>query len=41
MTNITRAFFFFWDRGMRVPADLAARLLEDGIDVEAYEQKYT
>lgn len=40
MTNLTRAFVFFWDHGMRVPADLAARLLEEGIDVEAHEAKY-
>jgi len=40
MKNITRAFLFYWDKGERVPADLAAALLEDGIDVEAYERKY-
>lgn len=40
MTNLTKAYLFFWDRGMRVPADLAAKLLEDGYDVEAIEAKY-
>jgi len=30
MTNLTRAYLYFWDKGRRVPADLAARLLEEG-----------
>lgn len=40
MTNLTKAFLFYWDKGQRVPADLAAALLEEGIDVEALEAKH-
>lgn len=40
MTNLTRAYLFYWDKGYRVPADLAARLLEEGYDVEALEAKH-
>lgn len=40
MTNLTRAYLYYWDKGRRVPADLAARLLEEGYDVEALEAKY-
>lgn len=32
---LTLAYLHYWDRGMRVPADIAARLIEDGYDVEA------
>lgn len=35
MSDMTRAYLFFWDKGRRVPADLAARLIEQGHDVEA------
>ena len=40
MKLITRAFLHYWDKGLRVPADLAARLLEEGYDVEALEERY-
>lgn len=39
MNDLTRAYHFFWDKGRRVPADLAARLIEQGIDVESIEEK--
>ncbi|MCX4025653.1 hypothetical protein H0A36_28290 [Endozoicomonas sp. SM1973] len=39
MTNLTRAYLHFWDHGKTLPLDLAARLVEDGYDVEALEQK--
>lgn len=39
MDDLTRAYHFFWDKGRRVPADLAARLIERGIDVEFIEAK--
>lgn len=32
---LTQAYLHYWDKGRRVPADLAARLLEEGYDVEA------
>lgn len=32
---LTSAYLHYWDKGMRVPADIAARLIEDGYDVEA------
>jgi hypothetical protein len=31
MQPITRAHLFFWDKGLRVPADLAAILLSEGL----------
>lgn len=40
MSDIDRAYAHFWEKGRRVPADLAARLIEQGIDVEALEDKY-
>lgn len=41
MDLLTKAFLFFWDKGQRVPADLAALLIEEGHDVEALEHQYT
>lgn len=32
---LTQAYLHYWDKDMRVPADIAARLIEDGYDVEA------
>lgn len=32
---LTQAYLHYWDKGQRVPADLAARLIEEGHDVEA------
>lgn len=34
MQPLTRAHLFFWDKGLRVPADLAAILLSEGYDIE-------
>lgn len=31
---LTLAFLHYWDKGARVPADVAARLIEQGYDVE-------
>lgn len=31
---LTLAYFHWWDKGDRVPADIAARLIEEGYDVE-------
>lgn len=39
LDDLSRAYHFFWDKGRRVPADLAARLIERGIDVEFIEAK--
>lgn len=32
---LTQAYLHYWDKGMRVPADIAARLIEEGYDFEA------
>lgn len=40
-SSLTQAYLHFWDHGLRVPADLAALLIEEGIDVEALEARYT
>lgn len=29
---LTLAYLHYWDKGMRVPADIAARLIEEGYD---------
>lgn len=31
---LTLAYLHWWDKGTRVPADIAARLIEEGYDVE-------
>ena len=31
---------FYWESGYRLPVDIAARLLEEGLDVEALESKH-
>lgn len=38
---LTLAYLHWWDKGQRVPADIAARLIEEGYDVEALEQTHT
>jgi len=38
---LTLAFLHYWDKGQRVPADMAARLIEQGYDVEALELRHT
>jgi hypothetical protein len=40
-TYLTLAYLHWWDKGKRIPADLAARLIEDGYDVEALEKNLT
>lgn len=37
---LTRAHLHYWDKGLRVPADVAARLIEEGYDVEALEEMH-
>jgi len=32
---LTLAYLHYWDKGMRVPADIAARLIEEGYGAEA------
>lgn len=32
---LTLAYLHYWDKGRRVPADMAARLIEEGYDVES------
>ncbi|MGI0120214.1 hypothetical protein [Zooshikella sp. RANM57] len=39
MKLLTSAYLHYWDKGQQLPVDLAMRLLEDGINVEALEQK--
>ena len=36
---LTLAYLHWWDKGTRVPADIAARLIEEGYDVEAQTQQ--
>lgn len=31
---LTLAYLHYWDKGQRVPADIAARLIEEGYNVE-------
>lgn len=38
---LTLAYLHYWDKGQRVPADIAARLISEGHDVEALESIYT
>lgn len=38
---LTLAYLHYWDKGQRVPADIAARLIEEGVNVEALEHTYT
>lgn len=39
MTPLTRAYRYYWDKGIPLPIDIASRLLAKGYDVEALEQK--
>lgn len=32
---LTLAYLQWWDKGARVPADIAARLIEEGYDVDS------
>lgn len=39
MTNLTKAYVFFWDKGEEVPVDLYMALTSEGYDVDALQAK--